>query len=352
MNTHFKGIDYVKALVPVLILSVLTACGEVTGQEFTTADEPPVEEIVFAAPAVAQPVQSAPAQPEDPVLPYLMPGEPPEPETTLVDIDSSLRAHEKRALSGDKFLESLYERPFTAVEMEYLPDADIQAATIAADDDFYYFGIQLKAPDPAENSLTASYGIEFDRGKRGRGDLLVWAGGFTPQWSLDGLTVYEDANQDVGGLNPLIANQGHEGDGYETALEFTDEKVAFARLSPDDPATVQFAVSRALLDGAEEFLWGAWADRSWQDPGRFDYNDFIGPGAAGSPIINSGYYPVKDLPGLDNTCRRAYGFAPTYDIRGMCTSKPVPEASTSSGGDCQTVCYNFGNQQVCTTVCN
>jgi len=280
---------------------------------------------------------------------YLMPAEPPEPEMTLQDIDGSLRAYEQRALSGDRVLDNLYERPFTPYEMEYLPDVDIQIATIASDDDFFYFSIQLNDLDPAENALTGAYGIEFDRGKKGRGDLLVWVSSLTAEWSFDGLTVYEDKNKDVGGLNPILANEDHVGDGYETPVNFSQEKAAYARLSPEEPAMVQLAVSRALLDGAEEFLWGAWADRGWQDPGRFDYNDFIGPGAAGSSILDSGYYPVKELSKLDNTCRLPYGFNPVDDIRGMCLSKPVPENGGGKAG-CTQICP-AGAAAGCTLYC-
>ena len=255
------------------------------------------------------------------LMPYFTPpGELPEPEVILQDSDSSRLAGEKRVAYGDMFLESLYERPFTSVEMAYLPDVDIQTATAAADDDFFYFTITLKSVDPSGKKLTGSYGIEIDRGLKGRGDLLVWGSGMGADWSSAAVAVYADPDGDVGGFNPLIANEFHTGDGYETRVPFQGDKMAYARLAPDDPQVVQFAVSRALLDGAERFLWGAWADRGWQDPGRFEYNDFIGPGAAGSPVKYTNYYPVKDLYGLDNTCRRAFGFEPDYMIRGMCVT--------------------------------
>jgi len=249
------------------------------------------------------------------------PDELPAPEITLQDTDGSQLAREKRVLSGDHFLESLYERPFTSLEMAYLPDVDIQSATAAADENFFYFTITLKSVDATAGKLTGSYGIEIDRGKRGRGDLLVWGRNFGPNWSADSVAVYIDPDKDVGGLNPLIANEWHVGDGYETSVAYDGDKVAYARLAPGDIQVVQLAVSRTLLGGADEFLWSAWADRGWQDPGRFEYNDFIGPGAAGSPIKYTDYYPVKDLYGLDNTCRRAYGFEPDYMIRGMCISQ-------------------------------
>ncbi len=40
----------------------------------------------------------------------------------------------------------------------------------------------------------------------------------------------------------------------------TAKKSPGARLVPEDPNAIQIAVSRALLQNAEEFLWGAWDD--------------------------------------------------------------------------------------------
>jgi len=60
------------------------------------------------AQALAAAVVEAPTK-----VPLLTPGEPPEPERTLKDFDSSIRAYENRAISGDRFLDSMYERPFT-----------------------------------------------------------------------------------------------------------------------------------------------------------------------------------------------------------------------------------------------
>ncbi len=71
------------------------------------------------------------AQPTE--TPLLTPGEPPEPERTLKDTDSSIRAYENRAVSGDRFLDSLYERPFTSEEMIYQPDLDIYTVDFAHD---------------------------------------------------------------------------------------------------------------------------------------------------------------------------------------------------------------------------
>ncbi len=91
------------------------------------------------------------AQPTE--TPLLMPGEPPEPERTLKDADSSIRAYENRAVSGDRFLDSLYERPFTSQEMIYQPDLDIYTVDFAHDADFFYFTITLYGMNPDEWGL-------------------------------------------------------------------------------------------------------------------------------------------------------------------------------------------------------
>jgi len=351
MNTQSPIGRKMKYLLLVGMLAAVLACQVSLGAPSEPTAEPLVIEVVVTATPESEVIAEAIAEPalptESPQPEYLLAGEPLGSENILEDVDGSLQAEEGGVSSGDYFLEGLYERPFTSLEMDYLPDVDIQTLAIESDMNFYYFTITLKAFDPTEKRLTGSYGIELDRGKHGRGDFLVFGRDFGAAWSTGNLTAYIDQNGDVGGLNPWIANEGHAGDGYETALEFADERVAYGRLAPGGVPAVQLAVSRALLDGADEFLYGAVADRGWQDPGRFEYNDFIGPTAAGSPIFNAVNYPVKNLYGLDNTCRRAFGFAPQGDIRGMCTSKPVMEEEK----ECHEECVTLGSQIVCSTIC-
>lgn len=251
----------------------------------------------------------------------LQPGEPPEPERILEDIDASYKAEEKRVISGDNILNNLFERPFTSIEMVYLPEVDIQTVEIALDDDFYYFTITLKGTDAQTGTLTGAYGIEFDRTKSGRGDLLVLAQEPGEQWSMENVNVYLDENKDIGGLNPMRAEEGVQSDGYEAQAELEGERTAYARLSPEEDATaLQIAVSKGLLDDAEEFLWGAWADKAIQDPALFEYCDHFGPSAAGSPDITSDDYPCDQVHSLDNTCRLPQGFNAANPHRGMCSN--------------------------------
>lgn len=267
--------------------------------------------------------------PEPTAVPYMTPGEPsPEAERILEDSDASLKAAEKRVVSGDNFLNNLYERPFTSLDMDYQPDLNILTVSIFGDELFYYFTITLDGANPTSGMLSGNYGIEFDRTQSGRGDMLVMASSPNAEWTMDNVTVYVDPNGTVGGTKPVVAEAGYEESGYTDTFEMTPEKVAWARLAPDDPNAIQIAVSRALLDDPEEFLWGAWADGGLQDPSLFDYDDHFGPSAAGSPVRGEDY-PVKEVANLDNTCRLPYGFEASGGIPGICISIPEPSHQVS-----------------------
>jgi hypothetical protein len=259
------------------------------------------------------------------------PGEPGLPSRTLVDANSSLKASEKRTISGDNYFKNVFERPFTSIEMVYLPDTDILTASLFTDTNYHYFSIQLAGLNKADNKLTATYGIEFDLTKGGSGDYLVTAMNPTKDWSTVDVRVYTDPNGDVGGTTPVRtdSNLSGKGDGYEKTLDNTNS--AYARLDPKNPAVIQIAVSRVLLADPKEFLWGAWADNGLRNPQKMDYNDLFTVAEAGSAIKSDPNYPVKALSAVDNTCHVPYGFKTTQNLPGMCMTaapekipQPVP----------------------------
>jgi hypothetical protein len=288
-------------------------------------EQPTVEATVEAPTATAEPVAT-----ETPKVEFKLPGEPPKPERTLEDVTSFLFASEKRVTSGDNFLDGLYERPFTSEEMVFQPDLDIQKVDFAVADEFFFFTIHLYAMNNQGGGLQGMYSVEFDRTLTGRGDLLVAVKGPQKDWSTDGVAVYEDDNRDVGGPHPVVADSGFSGSGYDTVIEMSGDKVAWARVDPADGNAVQIAVSNALIGDAEGFAWGAWADNGLMDPAKFDYNDTMGPTAAGSPIKDK-YYPVKALFNLDNTCRLTYGTITADYVPGLCKiGAPPPESGKVS----------------------
>ena len=134
----------------------------------------------------------------------LKPEDVPEASLILEDSDSSTKAEEHRTLSGDNFLNNLYERPFTSEEMIYQPDLDIQTVDFAYDDDFFYFTITLNSMNVDVWRLTGAYGIEFDRSLTGRGDLIVWVENPTMEWSPKNVLALTDLNVDVAGRRPFM----------------------------------------------------------------------------------------------------------------------------------------------------
>jgi hypothetical protein len=270
--------------------------------------------------AACNSVPAAVTQTSSTSLPELKPGTPGKPERTLQDTNTSFSAAAKHATTGDNILRNLYERPFSQ-DMTYQPDVDIITVDFASDTNFFYFTITLQGQNPTTKSLTATYGIEFDRSKTGRGDLLVWVKDVQKDWSSSNLTVFTDPDGDVGGPKPITADANFKGNGYEKTETMGGDKVAYARLSPTNQAVIQIAVSRVLLGSPNSFLWGAWADNGIKNPALFDYDDHFGPGVAGSPIVGSDY-PLKALYSLDNTCREPFGFSPSGNIPGLCISAP------------------------------
>lgn len=248
------------------------------------------------------------------------PGDLPKPEKTLEDVDAKFKSSEFRVLGGDNFANNLFERPFTSRDMVYQPDVNILNVTIASDDNFFYFTIELEGVNPQTRALKANYGIEFDRTKTGRGDLLVWVHDPQWNWSMENVKVYTDPDHSVGGPTPIRGDEGYDLSGYEKEEILEGTRVAYTRIAPLAANQVQIAVSRGLLDNAAEFLWGAWADKGIRNPLLFDYNDHFGLTAAGSPIKDSKEYPVDMVYNLDNTCRMTYGFSTVMDIRGKCSS--------------------------------
>ncbi len=285
-----------------------------------------------------------PARPvitEEPKLALLAPGEPAgEAQRTLEDARSNASAGLKKATQGDKFAINLFERPFSSGDMIYRPDLDIITVDFEAGEGFFFFTIRLYGPNQAGGKLMGVYGIEFDRTFNGRGDLLVTAQSPSAEWSTEGVAVYEDLNKDIGGPNPREADYNFKGNGYDSAVEMSADRSAWARLDPDDESAVQIAVSYALVETADQYLWGAWADDGLKNPAKFDYNDAMSQSAAGSPLAGNDY-PLKALFNLDNTCRLPYGAGQASQAPGMCK---IGGQRIENLSGCRPVCLRMDNE--------
>lgn len=280
------------------------------------------------------------------------PGEPERIRTWITDLSSEPYAPEKRTI-GDSLNVNLLERPFTAQEMKYQPYLDIIKTEIGPGGEWLYVVLILEGEPP--EGVPATYAIEIDLDRDGRGDWLIRAQ-VPPddQWTTDGVQVWRDSNDDVGGQKPMAAEAPLSGiDGHDELVfdegRGDDPDAAWVRRGPGLPVQVHLAFKHALIESASTFLWGSWTDEGVMEQGWFDYNDKFTLEQAGSPLANNDHYPLKDLFSMDNTCRWTYGFEPTTSYPGLCplptptptfTPTPRPTTCPPPAGGCPS--FTFG----------
>jgi len=246
------------------------------------------------------------------------------------DVESSGTAAEHRAPYGDSYRLNLFERPFTQSVMDYLPELDIVTFRLSQDSNWDYVFIELVGGD-MNSQIVVDYGVEIDQDRDGHGDILVWAQPpYTTGWSTNTVRVYTDSNNDTGGASPEKSDAPFPGDGYDTIVfdqgQGNDSDLAWVRLDPHTPSSVQFAFKRTLPGNS--FMWGVWADAGLRDPAKFNYNDRFTEAEAGSPEVNEKDYPIKAVSQVDDTCWVPIGFVPNGYEPHLCP--PLEPPSTKS----------------------
>ncbi|MCC6259448.1 MAG: hypothetical protein IT311_01195 [Anaerolineales bacterium] len=280
---------------------------------------------------------------------------------TAHDNDNALTFETKVVRSGDEFFRNRFERPFSADEMNYLPDLDIVNFSIISDDIFYYVKISFVSLDAATQSLTGSYGVEIDRNGDGRAELLlVTQGPYTERFSADQVKVFLDVNGDVGG-SKINRPDDYPSDGFETAVfdlsqnlyPKDDADFAWVRQATDGslPA-VEIAFKKWIFGGKEAFMWSADASGLLINPAMLYAQDFMSAEEAGAANNQDPNYPIKALAAFDNTCRVSLGFNVTGieplgcfvkppDIERV--SEPAKEGPNSTCGQYTELCERTGN---------
>jgi hypothetical protein len=274
-----------------------------------------------------EPADTPQPSPTNTVVHLTMPGNPSGTTRFLTDTDTKPYAPQKKAIGGDEYPNNRWERPFTPEEMDYLPDIDIVRGEMRTENPWFYITIFLSDIRP-EGVGHTRYGVEIDTDRDGRGDYLIW--GISPpdsDWTTDGVEVWKDTNNDVGGPMPMVSNATAdagwlEGDGYDQKLfdggQGADPDMAWIR-QLEGGKKIQLAFKQTVLEGMTSFLWSVLADGGVQDEAWFDYNDRFTQAEAGSPLpVQTALYPVKEVYALDSTCRDAYGFTPTGTEPGLC----------------------------------
>ena len=257
-----------------------------------------------------------------PALEHLqVPGKPKERIDTYLTDFNSIDYGGDGFTYGDQFTANIYERPFTAEEMNYRGEIDIIRVNLKVGTPWIYVSIFLAEELPEIGDM--KYGLELDLDENGRGDYLIQCDlPLSNDWSVDGVQVYTDADGDVGGKFPMSMDAPDpELNGYE-ALVFDagdgdDPDLAWARRHPDEPNSLQLAFKTDLV-GPTGYMWSAWADMGLRAPDYMDYNDRFTAETAGSPYPGSPLYPIKAVYLVDSTCRSYYGFKPAGNEPGLC----------------------------------
>jgi len=267
----------------------------------------------------------------------------------FTDTDSSRTSSENRAPGGDTYSKNIFERPFTANDMVFRPDLDINKAEVSSDSNFIYFTIYMHGTNPQSSDLPGTYGVELDTDYDGRGNYLILISKpVGTEWKMENVTAYMDSGKKVGGAHPMSSDAPSDYVGYDQTLfsleNLKDPDAAWGRISPKGSAIIEMAFKKSLIGGRSSFLWSIWADEGVRDVTKFDYNDHFTQSEAGSPYKDANY-PLKSLALVDSTCREIFNFTPTGPIPGICAVPPtitpspeptdiptIPPAPPSPGG--------------------
>lgn len=222
-----------------------------------------------------------------------------------------------------------YERPFNAeTQDEYYPDLDIIWAELGQSEGWYFLEIAVFDVREASGLLEGVYGIEIDLDGDGRGDVLILARGPSEvgetDWSVKGVQVWRDSQNDVGDEVPMAPDIDITGDGYDELVfdagRGEDPDLAWVRVIPGDSAFIQIAFKPSAIDNDDVFKWWVWSDQAPR-VGEFDYHDFYEHEEAGDVYEDDDYFPAKELHSLDNTCASIWGGPPDEDPT-LCRNEP------------------------------
>jgi len=267
-----------------------------------------------AEPEVAPEVANEPpAQPE--VVHSIIPSAGPNAVANAHDNEESSTFESKSVSNGDIFDLNRFERPFTAGDMTYLPYVDIADISMSEDPNFYYIQVKLAGVDAETGGIKGMYGVDFDLNTDGKAEVLLLAEAPAgAQWSTDGVSLYIDEDDNVGGQS-IKPDEVYAGNGFENLVfdsaSGDDPDMAWAHFVNTSAPIVEFALKKSVLEQVPQFMWSAMASATAIDPARLYYNDSFSLARAGSPQKGDQYYPLNELAGFDNTCRLPAGFVAT-----------------------------------------
>lgn len=205
------------------------------------------------------------------------------------------------------------ERPADTNGGTYVPALDILWSQVGKASPWVF--LRTKVTSLAEEPVGYQTGFEIDTNLDSRGNFLVLASEpKSTQWTTDGVQVWQDLNNDVGGAKSFAYDQ-NQSNGYETELfnagVGNDPDLAWVRISPKDSTIIEFAVKTSILGEAKTFAWWSWTGIQKLNPAQFEVVDRLQDTEAWN---------------MDNSCSWIYGTKPEEgQVANLCAIvKPTP----------------------------
>ncbi len=223
----------------------------------------------------------------------------------------------------DQWERNYFERPVDESTTKFFPQLDILESSFGQNENWYYNRILVFSELVENLVLDGIYALEIDLDLDARGEILILAvspGSYQmDEWHSDGVQVWFDSNDDVGGPQAVLADTINGGDGYETLMVDSgvgdDPDLAFVKTYSDQPGLIEFGFKANLLDGVEIFEWWVWAMREDLGAAKFDPVDF---------------FPQDTLFAIDNTCGWIYG-SYSRDLPNICN--PITGAKPGAASE-------------------
>lgn len=219
-------------------------------------------------------------------------------------------------ISGcDYWNRQMIERPADSATGVYVPALDILWSQAGKSEPWIY--LQMRLTNLAGTPAGFKAGFELDPDLDSRGEVLLMST-LPPStaWTTDGVEVWQDVNQDNGGTKPFSYDQ-NTNDGYETNLfesgMGSDPDMAWARISPNNANTIEFAFKANILSNQNVFGWWAWTTLAPLTPGQFEPVDRVDEATTWN---------------VDNSCSWIFGTTPTSgQLVNLCAVAPEPTAT-------------------------
>lgn len=251
-------------------------------------------------------------------------------EQVIHDQVNTSTASQKRAFGGEQYSLGRFERPFDN-EMKYLPYLDIVKSTLQRGDAvFIYTTIQVADKVSSADGNTALYGLELDTNSDGRPEFLILAEApVDDKWTVKGVNVWKSSSAYAiasknGPSIPVTGSAGFDLNVFKSG-DGDVKNLAWVRLSPEKDDTVEIAFRNSLIGGEKgKFVWRPVTDGSPYPTTEYNLHLNYTIVQAGSPLIDSLFYPLKDVFAVDNTCRVASGYEPSGKEPGLCPLPPPP----------------------------